>query len=171
MLTAYARQATVKVNKFRHIFSVEECLVVLHTQNGGGVVVFFTIFTLVFSGVNLTLVADELGETLSVGGDKGLLGLGVEEHSKSPLSILTLLQLSFGFFTAHTFFVGFPLITTGFAGLLLFGLGGNGNDSGLIGDCGHFYDDCLFLGTNENGGRRSLSTPPPPPPPARFGGY
>lgn len=101
-----------------------------------------------------------------------MLGLGVEELGVSALAVLTLLQLSFGFFTGTAFFVGFSLIATGFAGLLLFGLGGNGNDSGLIGNCGHYTTiDCL-LGTNENGGRRSLSTPPPPPrppPPKRAG--
>lgn len=98
-------------------------LVVRLAVNAFGVVVFFTFITLVFSGVHIALVADEFGETLSVGGNEGLLGLGVEELGVSALAVLTLLQLSFGFFTAHTFFVGFSLIATGFAGLLLFGLG------------------------------------------------
>jgi len=109
--------------------------------NTFGVVGFFTLLTLQLPRVHITLVADKFGEPLLVGGDEGLLGLAVEEHSVSSLSILTLLQLSFGFFTGTAFFVGFSLITTGFAGLLLFGLGGNSNDSGLIGNCGHFYDD------------------------------
>jgi hypothetical protein len=121
-------------------------LIVRLAVNAFGVVVFFTIVAFVFSGVHIALVADEFGETLSVGGNKGLFGLGVEEKGESSLSILTLFQLSFGFFTGTAFFVGFSLITTGFAGLLDWG------DTVFFGNIAGDGDFLSHKGGDNNGG-------------------